>query len=137
MSTTPMLDKMVERIQAMPLEEAVVLLMERNEAVKRAYEDKPLTLKKAIWNRAIAKRAVEGMGVTVRSDETNGNIYGVSLPILGYLTETLKEREAVSIPEVGQVKGHSYYDPCEEALIRSGGLTDLGTFSFEEWVKDV
>lgn len=123
--TTPKLDKMVERIQAMPLEDAVELLLERNEAVRRAYKDKPLTLKRAIWNRAIAKRAVEGMGVTVRSDEMSGNIYGISLPVIGYLEAALKEREAVSIPEVGQVKGHGYYDPCDQALINSGRLKDV------------
>ncbi len=121
---TPVIDRIIERIQAMPLEEAIKLMLERDAAVRRVYRDNPVHLKRANWDRAIAVRAVEGMGVTVKTSPA-GNVEEVLRPVEGYLTAALKEREAVSIPEVGQIKSHGYYDPCDQALIDSGRLKDV------------
>ncbi len=134
MSNFPAHDREIEKIEEMGIDAAVELLWERDAAVRKfRWNDRGVLW--AIHFRLIVKKGVEALGVTVKCDDM-GNVLEVIPPALGYLKDALKEREAVSIPEVGQVKGHGYYDPCEEALIRSGGLTDLGTFSFEEWVKN-
>jgi hypothetical protein len=66
------------------------------------------------------------------------NVEKVQLPVSEYLKDALREREPVSVPGHSEDIGrHGYYDPCEEAMLRRGGLTDLGTYSFEEWVKNV
>ena len=131
----PAHDKEVEKIEQMGVDAAVELLWERDAAVRKfRWNDHGVLW--AIHFRLIVKKGVEALGVTVVCDDS-GNVEEVKLPVSGYFKDALKEREAVSVPGLSEDIGrHGYYDPCEEALMRSGGLTDLGTFSFEEWVKN-
>jgi len=131
---TPFIDREIEKVEEMGIDAAVEKLWRHDADLKRIRSEH----KDTKWARKFLNYTVLGLGalgVTVVQDEILGDVLEVELPITGYFKATLKEREAVSIPEVGEVKGHGFYDPCEEALLRSGGLTDLGTFSFEEWVN--
>ena len=121
--TMPEHDKEVEKIEQMGIDAAVELLWERDAAVRRfRWNDRGVLW--AIHFRLIVKKGVEALGVTVKCDDV-GNVLEVVPPVLGYLKDALKEREAVSIPEVGQIKGHGYYDPIDQALINSGRLKDV------------
>ncbi len=119
----PAHDREIEKVEQMGIDAAVELLWERDTAVRRfRWNDRGV-----LWARhfrLIVKKGVEALGVTVKCDES-GNIEEVQLPVTGYLKDALKEREAVSIPKVGQVKGHGYYDPIDQALINSGRLKDV------------
>ena len=125
MTTRPMPahDREIEKVEQMGVDAAVELLWERDAAVRKfRWNDRGV-----LWARhfrLIVKKGVEALGVTVKCDDM-GNVEEVQLPVTGYLKDALKEREAVSIPEVGQIKGHGYYDPCDEALINSGRLKDV------------
>ncbi len=132
----PAHDKEIEKVEQMGIDAALKLLWERDAAVRRfRWNDRGV-----LWARhfrLIVKKGVEALGVTVKCDES-GNVEEVQLPISGYITDTLNKREAVSEPGLSEdISSHGYYDPCEEAMLRRGGLTDLGTYSFEEWVKNV
>ena len=119
----PAHDREIEKIEQMGVDAAVKLLWERDAAVRRfRWNDRGVLW--AIHFRLIVKKGVEALGVTVKCDDM-GNVLEVIPPVLGYLRDALKEREAVSIPEVGEVKGHGYYDPCDQALINSGRLKDV------------
>ena len=125
MTTRPMPahDREIEKVEQMGIDAAVELLWERDAAVRRfRWNDRGVLW--AIHFRLIVKKGVEALGVTVKCDGM-GNVLEVQLPVTGYLKDALKEREAVSIPEVGEVKGHGYYDPIDEALINSGRLKDV------------
>ena len=122
------LDKLVERIVGLGVEEAVKELMRCDRAVRDAAANNFHWQKTARWERSIAIEACGLLGVTVKQNYWTNDVEEVILPdvpVGEYLDRTLKEREAVSIPEVGEVKGHGYYDPCEEALINSGRLKDI------------
>ena len=139
-SVTPTLDKKVEDIQARGFIEAVVHLMECEAQMRWEYKNDRRWLKSAGWRINIAVMAVSGLGGTVIRDGSTGAIKGVIMPknsnTVDWLAISLSKREAVSVPGLPEDIGrHGYYDPCDEALMRSGGLTDLGTFSFEEWVN--
>ena len=124
------MDGSVERIQEMGAIEALVTLMEKDAAVRHAWAHKPGWLKSATQDRAIAVRACEGLGMTVIRTMMAGNVKGVILPKhssdMDWLALSLKEREPVSVPGLGEdVGSHGYYDPCDQALINSGGLKDV------------
>ena len=123
MSNFPAHDREIEKVEQMAVDAAVELLWERDAAVRRfRWNDRGVLW--AIHFRLIVKKGVEALGVTVKCDDM-GNVEEVQLPVSGYLKDALKEREAVSIPEVGQIKGHGYHDPIDQALINSGRLKDV------------
>ena len=132
----PAHDRELEKIEEMGIEAAIDKLWRHDAALKWARSEH----KDTSWPRHFITITVMGLGalgVTVVRDVVFGDVLDVKLPVSGYFKDALKEREAVSVPGLPEDIGrHGYYDPCEEALIRSGGLTDLGTFSFEEWVKN-
>ena len=116
-------DREVEKIEQMGIEAAVELLWERDRAVRMF----PPGDRGVLWAchfRLIVQKGVETLGMSVVCDDM-GNVEEVIYPVSGYFKDALKEREAVSIPEVGQVKGHGYHDPCDQALINSGRLKDV------------
>lgn len=131
----------MERIQALGVIEAVITLMERDAAVRRAWANNRRQLKRATQDRAIALMACEGLGVRVIRTMMTGNVKGAVLPknsdSIDWLALSLREREPVSVPGLGEdIGSHGYYDPCEEAILNRGGGLDLGTYSFEEWMKN-
>lgn len=116
-------DKEIEKVEQMGIEAAVELLWERDAAVRRFRASN----RGVLWARHfrfITKLGCEALGVTVVTD-IQGDVLEVKLPVSGYFKDALKEREPVSVPEVGQVKGHGYHDPCDQALINSGRLRDV------------
>ena len=122
------LDKRVERIVALGAKEAVAELMRCDQAVRAAADNNFHWLKTAMWERNIAVTACGLLGITVKRSYWGNHIEEVTrpdAPVSEYLNNALKEREAVSVPEVGQVKGHGYHDPCDQALINSGRLKDV------------
>ena len=119
------LDKLVERIVGLGVEGAIEVLMQRDQAVRDAAANNYHWQKTARWERNIAIDACGLLGITVKQNYWNNDVEEVIRPVSGYFKDALKEREAVSIPEVGQVKGHGFYDPCDEALINSGRLKDV------------
>lgn len=120
-----MLDKLVERIVGLGVEGAIEELMRCDQAVRAAAANNYHWQKTARWERSIAIEACGLLGVTVKQEYWTNNVEEVIRPVSGYFKDALKEREAVSIPEVGEVKGHGYYDPCDQALINSGRLRDV------------
>ena len=119
------LDKLVERIVGLGVEGAIEVLMQRDQAVRDAAANNYHWQKTARWERSIAIDACGLLGITVKQNYWNNDVEEVIRPVSGYFKDALKEREAVSIPEVGQVKGHGFYDPCDQALIDSGRLKDV------------
>ena len=121
---TPFIDREIEKVEQMGVDAAVELLWERDAAVRRfRWNDRGMLW--AIRFRLYVKKGVEALGVTVKCDDM-GNVLEVIPPVLGYLKDALKEREAVSVPGLSEDIGrHGYYDPCEEALINSGRLKDV------------
>ncbi len=121
---TPFTDREIEKVEQMGIEAAVEKLW-RHDAVLKRVRGKH---KDTSWPRRFITITVMGLGalgVTVVRDEILGDVLEVKLPISGYFKDALKEREAVSIPEVGEIKGHGYHDPCDQALINSGRLKDV------------
>ena len=124
MSNFPAHDREIEKVEQMGIDAAVELLWERDAAVRRfRWNDRGVLW--AIHFRLIVKKGVEALGVKVVCDDM-GNVEEVIPPVLGYLKDALKEREAVSVPGLSEDIGrHGYYDPCDEALINSGRLKDV------------
>ena len=124
MNNTPMTDKMAESVAAMGVERAVEVMMARDRACRNASK-KELSSGYIFHLRQVAVVGCGMLGITVKRTEFMKHIEEVIYPVGGFLKDALKEREAVSIPEVGQVKGHGYYDPSDQALINSGRLKDV------------
>ena len=121
---TPFIDREIEKVEKMGVDAAMELLWERDAAVRRfRWNDRGV-----LWARHfrfIVKKGVEALGVTVKCDDS-GNVEEVQLPVIGYLKDALRKREAVSEPGLSEDIGrHGYYDPCDEALINSGRLKDV------------
>ena len=122
--STPFTDREIERIEEMGAEAAMEKLWRHDADLKRIRGEH----KDTSWTRRLLAMTIEGLGalgITVVQDEVLADVLEVKLPISGYFKDALKEREAVSIQKVGQIKGHGYHDPCIQALIDSGRLKDV------------
>jgi hypothetical protein len=133
MSTTKLLDREVERIQATGLVEAVMTLLQRSSALERLYvrhndgENVDAQLRHAHWSLAVAEKACQGLGVTVIYNSW-GTVQGAILPkesrtLMDWFEAALKEHEPVSEPGLSEdISGWGYYDPKDLAMLRSMGI---------------
>ena len=126
------LDEIVLRIQRRGTVEAALLLMQHDMAVRIAYHGSPAALKSALWNRAVARKACEGLGIIVAADEMTGNVFYVGLPeldntlLVQYIKDSIEQNDHASLEgHFEDVSPAGSEDPVWAALRKAGRLRDV------------